>query len=367
MTKVKRVKLEEPPPAESQLAVINNNPRDLMDRAQSVADVCRTIVKNTALPIKGKKYVRVEGWEAIAAAHGFVAGARDVERTETGYRAIGELRRISDGTLIAQSEGFVGTDEETWSGRNEYAARAMAQTRAISRVCRSAFAHVIVLIDAELQTTPAEEMPHEEQHRPTKRYEEQATTGSPEKTTGDLLELSAWLKENGIPEGFVLALLKEKKLVAPNLAKLGNAPPGVIRRTLASRERLKVAFAASSASPTDGEAKPKGRPYQLGVQNEEGDQLDQRRMEVRQPVQTDISPADLLEQEGEEDWRTVSIHFGKQQGAQLGKIGAKSLVWWITNWRPEQWKGKWKDKDLLLDAALVLAHVEMAAVEGRQS
>ena len=33
----------------------------------------------------------------------------------------------------------------------------MAQTRAISRVCRSAFAHCVVLIDAELSTTPAEE------------------------------------------------------------------------------------------------------------------------------------------------------------------------------------------------------------------
>jgi RNase H-fold protein (predicted Holliday junction resolvase) len=33
----------------------------------------------------------------------------------------------------------------------------MAQTRAISRVCRSAFAHCVVLIDADLSTTPAEE------------------------------------------------------------------------------------------------------------------------------------------------------------------------------------------------------------------
>jgi hypothetical protein len=41
--------------------------------------------------------------------------------------------------------------------RYDYAIRAMAQTRGISRVCRSAFAHVVVLIDAELSTTPAEE------------------------------------------------------------------------------------------------------------------------------------------------------------------------------------------------------------------
>jgi hypothetical protein len=92
-----------------------------------------------------------------------------VEKTETGFRAIGELRRISDSALLGTAEGFVGQDEITWFGgvdaggkmwpaRHEYAIRAMAQTRAISRVCRSAFAHVVVLIDAELQTTPAEEM-----------------------------------------------------------------------------------------------------------------------------------------------------------------------------------------------------------------
>jgi hypothetical protein len=33
----------------------------------------------------------------------------------------------------------------------------MAQTRAISRVCRSAFAHCVVLISSDLSTTPAEE------------------------------------------------------------------------------------------------------------------------------------------------------------------------------------------------------------------
>src|SRR3546814_11290148 len=43
--------------------------------------------------------------------------------------------------------------------RAAYAIRAMAQTRAISRACRSAFAHVVVMIDADLATTPAEEVP----------------------------------------------------------------------------------------------------------------------------------------------------------------------------------------------------------------
>ena len=109
-------------------------------------------------------------WQAIAIAHGCAAGSRDVERIEGGVRAIGEVRRMTDGQLIATAEGFVGEDESTWFGgknkwgkeqpkRPDYAIRAMAQTRAISRACRSAFAHVVVMIDAGLSTTPAEEVP----------------------------------------------------------------------------------------------------------------------------------------------------------------------------------------------------------------
>jgi hypothetical protein len=136
------------------------------------AGLCREIVVATASTIQGRKFVSVEGWQAIALPHGCVAGSRDVERIEGGVRAIGEVRRMSDGGLIATAEGFVGEDETTWYGgkdkrgkvhdkRNDYAIRAMAQTRAISRACRSAFAHVVVMMKANLQTTPAEEVPAE--------------------------------------------------------------------------------------------------------------------------------------------------------------------------------------------------------------
>jgi hypothetical protein len=133
------------------------------------ATICKDIVVKTATVIQGRKYVGVEGWQAIAIAHGCSAGSRDVERVEGGVRAIGEVRRMMDGTVIATAEGFVGEDEPTWYGgimrgktlpkRADYAIRAMAQTRAISRACRSAFAHVVVMMNAGLATTPAEEVP----------------------------------------------------------------------------------------------------------------------------------------------------------------------------------------------------------------
>ena len=130
-------------------------------QATDVAGLCKGIVLKTAQNIQGRKYVRVEGWQSIANAFGCVASAKDVERTETGYRAIGSVRRMDTGAVICEAEGFVGDDERTWAKRDEYAKRAMAQTRAISRACRSAFAFVVTMMDAGLETTPAEEVPHE--------------------------------------------------------------------------------------------------------------------------------------------------------------------------------------------------------------
>ena len=168
----------------NELTVTEQNPGALMLRATDVAGVCGEIVKRTAQVIQGRKYVKVEGWQSIAAAYGCVASSMDVEKIEGGVRAIGKLHRVSDGSLVATAEGFVGEDETTWYGgeviaygkpkimpkRPDYAIRAMAQTRAISRVCRSAFAFVVVLIDGNMSTTPAEEMagifPQEEAPKP---------------------------------------------------------------------------------------------------------------------------------------------------------------------------------------------------------
>jgi hypothetical protein len=53
----------------------------------------------------------------------------------------------------------VGMDEPRWATQPLYARKGMAQTRACSRVCRSVFAFVVTLIDSNLSTTPAEEIP----------------------------------------------------------------------------------------------------------------------------------------------------------------------------------------------------------------
>lgn len=158
----------------SELAITTPGlPAELIRQATDIAGLCKEIVTKTAITIQNKQYVRVEGWMSIATAHGCCASARDVEKVDGGVRAIAEIRRISDGAVICTAEGFVGEDEATWYGgetqtqygmktlskRADYAIRAMAQTRAVSRACRTAFAHVVVMMDAGLSTTPAEEVP----------------------------------------------------------------------------------------------------------------------------------------------------------------------------------------------------------------
>jgi hypothetical protein len=166
-------------------ALVIVEPGPLHKLATDVAGLVRDVVTTASMEIEGRRYVRVEGWQAIANGFGCVASARDVQRVFdessgdfVGFKAIGEVRKMSDNSLVAVSEGFIGTDEVRWFGGTatvwdkqarrrvekhydpapEYAARSMVQTRAISRACKAAFAFVILMIDKQLSTTPAEEM-----------------------------------------------------------------------------------------------------------------------------------------------------------------------------------------------------------------
>lgn len=127
-------------------------------RATDVAGLVRALVLGKAVQIGPRKYIPVDAYQAVANAMGCVASARDVRRVEGGYTAIGEVKRLSDGAVLAEGEGFVGDDEPKWKNGPEYARRSMVQTRAIGRACRAAFAFVVPMIDLGLSSTPSEEM-----------------------------------------------------------------------------------------------------------------------------------------------------------------------------------------------------------------
>lgn len=148
--------------SEAALALVEQpgeeKPSALMRKASDVASVCKAVVVSQAMEIQGRKYLPVEAWATIAAAYACAPSITEVVEEERGIKAVAELKR-ADGTVVARAEGYVGLDEPMWANRPLYARRAMAQTRAISRVCRTAFAFVVTLMDAGLETTPAEEIP----------------------------------------------------------------------------------------------------------------------------------------------------------------------------------------------------------------
>jgi hypothetical protein len=170
----------------NEIAIQGNNPIANIKVSTDVAGACKEIVSRSAINIGNKKYVPVEGWMAIATAHGCNLSATDVRQIDGGISARGLVRRISDGLVIGEAEGFVGDDEKTWANRALFARRAMAQTRAMSRAARSVFAHVVVLMDAGLSTTPAEEMESMEvKEEPKKPEVKQEVKPEPKKANSD--------------------------------------------------------------------------------------------------------------------------------------------------------------------------------------
>lgn len=281
---------------ETALAVQAGGNAPSLRQATDVAHVCREIVLATAVEIERRKYVRVEGWMAIAVAHGCIATIKSVEELPHGVRAVAEVRRQSDGALLTSAEGYVGRDEPDWYGgkvvrfdkrkndyvekqlekRSDFAIRSMAQTRATSRACRTAFAHVVVLMDAGLETTPAEE----------------AGTG----TLADMDDAST------------------------------TAPAG----------------RAVDTPPRDGTPAPAGNPPA------------DRNVEV--PRDETLAHRDQF-RGGK--WHEVTIHFGKDKGTKLGDLAPKKLHWWTTEWQPKPFGNRpLPPDDVRLRAALDVAAEE---------
>lgn len=148
----------------NELAVID--PKELYRISTDVAGLCKDAVVKTSLRISGKNYVKVEGWQTIGAAHGCLAEIESVEEAEVegvkGLKCWSRLKRISDQAILSRASAFLGDDEDQSgiSGK-KYARYAKVQTRAISRVLSNAFRFVVVLMNAGLETTPAEEIPRE--------------------------------------------------------------------------------------------------------------------------------------------------------------------------------------------------------------
>jgi ERF superfamily protein len=199
---------------------------------------------------------------------------------------------------------------------------------------------------------------HHEKHRPTTRYEDKKAKGTPA-SEADLDTLQKWLAEEEIDEDFVMKLAKEGKL-SDKEKSLDELKPGTLTRLLTLRKRIKERWLLASKGTDTTRVFKKGKS---APRKREAEDEDQTPNGARQPLQTDLSPEEYLEQEGVENWEDVKIHFGTKEGTRLGDLGPRNLKWWIEDWKAKKFKGKYSDGDYLLDAALCVAQKAKASDE----
>lgn len=140
-----------------------DNPTEVIERAAKVAGELAALVRQQSLVVRigQSDHVRVEGWTLLGSMLGVfpvVEWTRPVMRgdTQIGWEARVEAR-TRRGEVVGAGEAECLIEERTWKTRDDYARRAMAQTRATSRAMRGPLGFVMHL--AGFNPTPAEEMP----------------------------------------------------------------------------------------------------------------------------------------------------------------------------------------------------------------
>ena len=139
-----------------------DDPVEVVKQASRVADALKGVLdeKNLTKRIGNKEHVLVEGWQTLGSMVGVVPVVAWTRELPNGWEARVEARTL-DGRVVGAAEAMCTKDERTWSTRDAYALRSMAQTRATSKALRGPLGFVVTL--AGYDATPAEEIPHEPQ------------------------------------------------------------------------------------------------------------------------------------------------------------------------------------------------------------
>ena len=137
-----------------------SEPKEVLVRAKGIASELAATIRERRLTsdIQGKEYVRCEGWTTLGAMLGVfpvLAWTRPVER---GWEARVEAKTLA-GAIVGAAEAQCLRDEKSWSNREDFALRSMAQTRATAKALRMPLGFVMTL--AGYEATPAEEMTFE--------------------------------------------------------------------------------------------------------------------------------------------------------------------------------------------------------------
>jgi hypothetical protein len=149
--------------------LFGTNPVDVMRQAWVISQSLVTVIKraNLSVRIKQQEYLKVEAWTMLGSTLGVfpvVVWTRPIDRpdeagsTAWGWEACVEARTMA-GQVVGRAEAQCTRSEGTWAGRDDYALRGMAQTRATSRAMRGPLGFVVAL--GGFQATAAEEMPND--------------------------------------------------------------------------------------------------------------------------------------------------------------------------------------------------------------
>jgi hypothetical protein len=135
-----------------------DDPGEIIRRATAVANELKTVLVDQKLTstISNREHVKVEGWTLLGTLLGVFPVCVWTRKLDDGWEARVEARTLS-GAVVGAAEAECLRSEKTWSSRDDYALRSMAQTRATSKALRQPLGFVVTL--AGFDSTPAEEMP----------------------------------------------------------------------------------------------------------------------------------------------------------------------------------------------------------------
>jgi hypothetical protein len=144
-------------PTETRNLFRTDDPTEVLAAAKTVAEALKGALKTggMVIRIRDSEHVRIEGWQTLGSMLGvtpYVVWSRPIEG---GWEARAEAR-AQDGRPVGAGEAMCSRGEKTWKGRDDYAIRSMAQTRAMSKALSGPLRFIITL--AGYSGTPAEEL-----------------------------------------------------------------------------------------------------------------------------------------------------------------------------------------------------------------
>jgi hypothetical protein len=140
-----------------------SDPAEVVRKATEAATVLADVVRRKpakgqepmVLDIAGREFVRVEGWGLLGSMIGIFAVVEWTREVDNGWEAR-VVARTRDGAVVGAGESECLRSERLWAMRDDFALRAMAQTRATSRALRQPLGFVMKL--AGFEPLAAEEM-----------------------------------------------------------------------------------------------------------------------------------------------------------------------------------------------------------------